>query len=194
MFGDAIISFFSSFGGAGMVSALFFIFIIDSMFFPTLPEFFLLVIYSTNPTFSWGITLIFVALLSIFFGNTLLYLTVEKFGLPSFIKKFMKKYSNVMIARDEKMLLINRIAPVLPYTGAFISVNNWDYKKSILYILAGGIAKFSLLIFLSGFFYTLFEKGLAQKATFWLIIVTIILGLILSYIRKREIYGKRVKE
>jgi len=194
MFGDAIISFFSSFGEVGMISALFCIFIIDSMFFPTLPEFFLLVIYSTNPSFNWGIILICVASLSIFFGNTFLYLIVEKFGLPSFIKKAMKKYSNVMIAKDEKMLLINRIAPVLPYTGAFISVNKWDYKKSILYILVGGIVKFSLLIFLSGFFYTLFEKGLAQKATFYLIVVTIIVGLILSYIRKREIYRQRIKE
>lgn len=194
MFGDAIISFFSGFGEMGMLLSLFCIFIIDSMLFPTLPEFFLLVIYSTNPDFGWGSILIFIALLSIFCGNTLLYLIVERFGLPSFIKKFVKKYSNIMITSDEKMLLINRIAPVLPYTGAFISINKWNYKKSIFYILAGGLIKFFVLISLSGFFYALFEKGLAQKATFCLIIVTIIAGLILSYIRKREIHGKWVEK
>lgn len=194
MLGDAIISFFSGFGEVGMLLSLFCIFIIDSMLFPTLPEFFLLVIYSTNPDFGWGAILIFIALLSIFCGNTLLYLIVEKFGLPAFIKKFMKKYSGIMVRRDEKMLLINRVAPVLPYTGAFISINKWDYKKSIFYILAGGLAKFFVLILLSGFFYALFEKGLAQKATFCLIIITIIVGLVLSYIRKREIYGKWIKK
>jgi len=193
MLGDAIIAFFSNFGYIGMLIALFCIFIIDSMFFPMVPEFFLLVIYSTNPSFEWGVVLILIAAIAIFSGNTLLYIIVKKFGLPHFIQKLMKKYSGMMIAQDEKMLLINRIAPVLPYTGAFIAVNNWSYKKSIAYILAGGIAKFSFLVMLSGFFYTIFEKGIAQKATFCLIIITIALGIFLSYIRKRKIYGKGVK-
>jgi len=193
MLGDTIISFFSNFGYEGMLLALFFIFIIDSMFFPMVPEFFLLVIYSTSPSFKWGIALILIAAIAIFFGNTLLYIIVKKFGMPYFIEKLMKKYSSMMVTQDEKMLLINRIAPVLPYTGAFIAVNEWSYKKSIVYILAGGIAKFSFLVMLSGFFYALFEKGVAQKATFCLIIITIALGIVLSYIRKRKIYRKGVK-
>ena len=186
MLGNQIINFFNSFGWSGMLLSIFFIFAIDSTLFPMLPEFFLLVIYSTNPTFEWGLTLILISLLAVFFGNTSLYIIVKKFGMPSFIARLMKKYSGIMVAEDEKMLLINRIAPVLPYTGAFIAVNKWNYKKSILYILAGGLAKFSVLIALSSFFYSLFKRGTAQRATYILILITIVLGIILSYIRKKR--------
>ncbi len=193
MLGDAIISFFNGFGAGGMLAALLIIFLIDSMLFPMVPEFFLLVIYSTNPTVEWGITLIAISALSIFIGNSLLYIIVKKIGMPHFIQKLMKKYSQMMVAQDEKMLLINRIAPVLPYTGAFIAVNDWSYRKSIFYILAGGITKFSVLIALSATFYTLFERGIAQRATFILIIITVAAGIILSYVRKRKIDRKREK-
>jgi len=186
MLGNQIINFFNSFGLEGMLLSIFFIFAIDSTLFPMLPEFFLLVIYSAHPTFEWGIILILISLLAIFFGNTVLYIIVKKFGMPSFIAKLMKKYSGIMVAEDEKMLLINRIAPVLPYTGAFIAINKWNYKKSILYILVGGLAKFSVLIALSSFFYSLFKRGIAQRATYILILITIISGIILSYIRKKK--------
>lgn len=193
MLGDAIISFFAGFGTGGMLLALFLIFIIDSMLFPMVPEFFLLVIYSTNPSAEWGIILIATAAFSIFIGNSLLYFIVKKLGMPHFIRRLMRGYSEMMVTQDEKMLLINRIAPVLPYTGAFIAVNEWSYRKSIFYIVIGGVAKFSVLIALSATFYRLFERGIAQKATFILIVVTIAVGMILSYMRKRKIDGKRGK-
>lgn len=191
MLGDEIIAFFNAFGEMGMLAALSLIFVVDAMLFPALPEFFLLVIYSTHPSLQWGGVLILIALLSIFFGNSMLYIIVKKLGMPPFLQNLMNKYSSMMILQDEKMLLVNRIAPVLPYTGAFIAVNNWDYKKSIFYILAGGMLKFSVLVALSATFYSLFEKGVAQKATFTLIILTILVGIILSYIRKRKIYRER---
>ena len=191
MLGDEIIAFFNAFGDMGMIVAMFSIFMIDAMFFPVLPEFFLLVIYSTHPSIQWGGILILTAALSIFFGNSMLYIIVKKLGMPPFLQNLMNKYSSIMILQDEKMLLVNRIAPVLPYTGAFIAVNKWDYKKSMLYILTGGVLKFSVLVILSATFYSIFEKGIAQKATFILIILTIIVGVVLSYIRKRKIYTKR---
>ncbi|HHO57311.1 MAG TPA: hypothetical protein ENJ70_02020 [Thermoplasmatales archaeon] len=193
MLGDEIIAFFNGFGDAGMMAALFIIFVIDAMLFPALPELFLLVIYSTHPSIAWGVVLIMIAAFSIFFGNTMLYFAVKKFGMPEFIQKIMSKYSSMMILQDERMLLINRIAPVLPYTGAFIAVNNWDYRKSIIYVVIGGVVKFSILIALSAFFYSMFEKGVAQRATFLLIIITIATGFILSYMRKRKIYREGEK-
>ncbi len=183
MLGDAIINFFADFGIIGELFSLFIIYFIDSTLFPTLPEFFLLVIYSTNPCLGWGIVLILVSLASTFVGNSIIYGIAKKYEIP-FIKKIMEKYSNILISKNEKMLLINRIAPVLPYAGAFIAVNKWDYRKSMFYIIIGGAIKFSILIALSATFYSLFERGLAQKATFYLIIATIILGFILSYFRK----------
>jgi len=190
MLGDKIIAFFSGFGDAGMLIALFVIFLTDAMLFPALPEFFLLAIYSVHPSVSWGLLLIALSALSIFLGNSILYLIVKKAGMPEFIERLMGKYSSMMVFQDERMLLINRIAPVLPYTGAFIAVNRWDYKKSIFYIVAGGLVKYSLLVALSASFYSLFKKGVAQQATFLLIIMTIVAGFILSYVRKRKIYGE----
>jgi len=188
MIGDEIINFFGGFGAVGMLLALYTIFLIDSMIFPALPDFFLLVIYSTNPhNTMWGIILLIIAVFASFSGNSILYFIVKKYSPPHFIKNLMVKYSNILIIKDEKILLINRIAPVLPYTGAFIAVNNWDYRKAITYIVFGAILKFGFLLLLSGIFYQLFEKGVAEKATFLLITITISISIIASYIEKRRL-------
>ncbi|MEA2054452.1 MAG: hypothetical protein U9O96_04975 [Candidatus Thermoplasmatota archaeon] len=193
MIGDAIINFFSNFGVIGMVLALYVIFLIDSMIFPALPDFFLLVIYSTNPqNFLWGFVILIIAVFASFSGNSILYLIVKKYSPPHFIKNLMKKYSEMLIVKDERILLINRIAPVLPYTGAFIAINDWNYKKSIAYIVAGAIIKFGFLLLLSGTFYALFEKGVAQNATFILIIATIVISLIASHLEKGKLAKPKI--
>lgn len=192
MIGDTLINFFSSFGIIGMLLALYLIFLIDSMIFPALPDFFILIIYSANPDFGWGIILLFIAVLASFSGNTLLYLLVKKISIPKWIKKLMRKYSKILIMSDERILLLNRIAPVLPYTGAFIAINNWDYKKAISYIVVGGFAKFGCLLLLSGTFHALFEEGVAQNATLALIVVVIVISFILSYIKKKKMGISRI--
>ena len=103
----------------------------------------------------------------------------------------MKKYTDFLITGDEKILFINNIAPVLPYSGAFIAINKWNYKKSMIYLELGAALKFSILLTLSNTFYILFKKGVAQTATFLLIIITISISFLLSYLRKRKIYVKR---
>lgn len=185
MLGDAIVNFFASFGILGSLIALFIIFLIDSMLFPTLPEFFLLVIYLTNPAIDWGIVLVFVSVVSTFIGNSVLYWIAKKYRYQ-WIDKIVKKYSSLLISKDEKILLINRAIPILPYTGIFIAINEWDYKKSMFYIVLGGILKFFFLIALCSFFYELFEKGIAQKATFLLVIITLLIGFFLSYYKRRN--------
>jgi len=187
MIGDAIIDLFSSFGVWGMILALYTIFLVDSMIFPALPDFFLLVIYSTNPGTMWGIELLTIAVLASFSGNSLLYLITKRYTPPGFIKNLMEKYSKMLIIKDERILLVNRIAPVLPYTGAFIAVNNWDYRKSMIYVVVGAVLKFGFLLMLSGTFYNLFERGTAERATYILIIITITAGIIASHVEKRRL-------
>lgn len=188
MIGDEIINFFGGAGGGGMLLALYIIFLIDSMMFPALPDFFLLVIYSTNPgNAAWGAALLGIAVFASFSGNSLLYLIVKKYSPPNFIKKLMKRYSKMLVVKDEKILLINRVAPVLPYTGAFIAINNWDYWKAITYIVVGAAIKFGFLILLSGTFYKLFERGIAEKATFLLIVATLGISAFASYIEKKRL-------
>ena len=188
MIGDVIVDFFSGFGGLGLIIALYLIFLVDSMVFPALPDFFLLMIYATDPhNLPWAFTLFCVAVAGSFSGNTLLYLVVKKASVPGFIARVMQKYSDLLIVNDERILLINRVAPVLPYTGAFIAVNNWRYGLSITYIVAGAAVKFGVLLMLSGTFYRLFKQGVAQNATLALIVVTIAVSLIASYVEKRRL-------
>ncbi len=193
MIGDNLINFFQGFGLAGFIVALFFIFLVDSMIFPSLPELFFLIAFLLNPSFQWGVFLLFIALFGIFCGNTLLYLMAKKARIPNFIKEIMRKYSSMLLLGDERLLFLNNIAPVLPYTGAFMAVNKWNYKKSMLYLQAGAALKFSILLFLSSSFYILFKEGIARKATLVLIFVTIAISFSLSYFRKRKMEGKREK-
>jgi len=171
-----------------LIAALFTIFLIDSMVFPALPDFFLLAIYATNPHNAWwGALLFVVAVTASFAGNSLLYILVKRFSPPALVLRAMRKYAGTLIFADERMLLVNRIAPILPYTGAFIAVNNWDYRRSMVYIILGAIAKFGALLMLSRTFYVLFETGIAQRATFILIISTIIISLLASAYQRRQL-------
>lgn len=166
MIGDEIINFFGGLA-AGDVARPLHNFLIDSMMFPALPDFFLLVIYSTNPgNAAWGAALLGIAVFASFSGNSLLYLIVKKYSPPNFIKKLMKRYSKMLVVKDEKILLINRVAPVLPYTGAFIAVNNWDYWKAITYIVVGAAIKFGFLILLSERFTNSLREELQKKRLF----------------------------
>ena len=36
------------------------------------------------------------------------------------------------------MILINRIAPILPFLGAFIALAGWKLKRSLIYVVVGG--------------------------------------------------------
>jgi len=188
MMGDAVVEALSQFGMVGLIAALFTIFLIDSMIFPVLPDFFLLAIYATNPQdVWWGGLLFVVAVTASFVGNSLLYALVKRFSPPALIQRAMRKYADVLIFADERMLLVNRIAPVLPYTGAFIAVNNWEYRRSMAYVVMGAMAKFGVLLILSRTFYALFEAGVAQSATFMLIISTIIISLLASAYQRRRL-------
>jgi hypothetical protein len=191
MLGDTIIQFFSSLGIVGLMVALYLIFLIDSMIFPALPDFFLLIIFATDPqNVVWGLTLLIIAVSASFSGNTLLYVIVKRFSPPRRLQRAMKKYSEMLIISDERILLVNRIAPVLPYTGAFIVINNWSYRKAMKYIVGGACIKFGVLLLLSGSFFQLFQEGTAQRATFILILVTIGISLIASFIEKKRLRKK----
>ncbi|MCD6222430.1 MAG: hypothetical protein J7K12_01940, partial [Thermoplasmata archaeon] len=126
-------------------------------------------------------------------GNSLLYILAKKARIPNFIKEIMKKYSSMLLLGDERILFLNNIAPVLPYSGAFMAVNEWDYKKSIFYLESGAALKFSILLSLSNSFYIFFSKGMAKKATIVLIFITLAISFTLSYFRKRKIEGRGSK-
>jgi len=188
--GDIITETFQFMGPMGVIVALYFIFLIDGMIFPMLPELFVLIFYLEDPTFSWGFILVITATVGATCGNALLYFIVSRIGMPKFIGKHMKAYTDMLFVSDEKLILVNRIAPVVPFVGAFISVCKWNVKKAISYVAIGGFLKYLVLVALANTFYVLYDTGTARTATLILVISLVGISLVASRIQKRRMQTK----
>lgn len=188
MFGDAIFNFFSGLGPAGMVIALLLIFIVDATIFPALPELFAVIIFLSEPTLTWqwGITVIFIAIVGEVIGNSILYFIVKKARIPKRLEKVMNKYVNFLLVKDEKIILVQRIAPVIPFVGAFIAACKWSYRKSMAYIVSGGLAKYSFLLVLVGAFNVMWTRELATIVTIVMVVIMIVLSVIASFIYRKK--------
>ncbi len=185
-------SLFDWFLDHGMMYALvgiFIILVIDAAVFPALPEVFATLAFLLDPTLGWGIILLITAVAAEFTGNSLLYGLVKKAKLPDFIKKAMKKWTEFIFLKDERIILINRVAPIVPFTGAFIAVCEWNYWKSMSYLLIGGLAKYGALFALIGFLNIQFEAEVAQKFTLISLFIIIGLSFLSSYVYKKRIDG-----
>jgi len=200
-FGDFIVELFQGFGTLGLLLALFFVFLIDGMIFPMLPELFVVIFYlggmeMANPPdpVYWGALLIIIATVGATCGNALLYLIVKKVGLPKFLTKRMKQYASILFVSDERLILVNRIAPVLPFVGAFIATLGWDVRRSLAYVAIGGFLKYCVIVALAGTFVVLFETGTARLASLILVITVIVVSLIASRIQKRRLEDRAKKE
>jgi membrane protein DedA with SNARE-associated domain len=163
------------------------------MFVPTLPELFVMGFYATNPDLEWGLTLLAVVIVAEFCGNGMLFLLVRRFGLPHFLKKPMKKWMGFLMVKDERVILVNRVAPVLPFVGAFIATMKWDVKKSFIYIFVGGAVKYAVLITFVGIFFAAFEAEVARNATISAILAIIIVSFVQSYFASRKLLGPVAK-
>jgi hypothetical protein len=169
-----------------MPIGLFFIFAIDS-FFPTLPQIFALLLFMPNPTIEWGLVILGIVVAGEITGNTLLYALVSSAKVPSFIETTMKNYVHFLIFEDEKIIIVNRFAPVIPFMGAFIATCNWNYKKAMFYTAISGLAYYALLLTFSGISYAYLNRDLANKVTIFLIFFVISLSFISSRIRKKKL-------
>ena len=172
----------------GMIYALigiFIILVIDAAVFPALPEVFATIAFLLNPTLMWGIALLITALLAEFTGNSLLYGLVKRSSLPEFVKRAMNKWTDFIFLKDERIILINRVAPIVPFTGAFMAVCKWNYWMSMFYLMIGGAAKYGALFALIGLFNIQFERGKAQMFTIISLFIIICLSFVSSYLYKR---------
>jgi membrane protein YqaA with SNARE-associated domain len=196
MLGESILDFFSGLGTGGMIIALLVIFIVDATIFPALPELFAVIIFLSAPvlTLEWAIVVIAIALIGEVVGNSILYALARKLKLPRFIEKVMNKYVNFLIIKDEKIILMNRVAPVTPFVGAFMAACNWSYRKSMVYMVLGGAIKYSFLLALVGAFNVMWTRDMATIVTIIMIIIMISISAIASfYYRKKkfEKFGKK---
>lgn len=188
MIGEDIIGVFSSLGDLGMLLALTVIILIDGTGFPTLPEVWMVFIFGANPdSFTWGLIVVLVASFASLGGNFILYSIVKLAKPPRWIKKAMVKYTDFLIVSDERLLLLNRLAPVVPYTGAFMAVCNWNIKKCAIYLITGALAKSSAVVILSWLSYDNLRQELAPWVALAAVVVVMAISILASVIYKRRV-------
>lgn len=187
MIGEDIINVFSSLGDVGMLLALTLIILIDGTGFPTLPEVWMVFIFGANPdSFVWGLTVVVVASFASLGGNFILYTIVKLARPPKRVKRIMQKYTDFLIVSDERLLLLNRLAPVVPYTGAFMAVCNWDIKKCAFYLIVGAFAKSSAVVILSWLSYDNLRQDLAPWVALGAVVIVMATSLVASLIYKKR--------
>jgi len=187
MIGEDIINMFASLGDIGMLLAITVIIWIDGTAFPTLPEVWMVFLYGVHPdSFAWGAAIVITASAASLLGNFTLYSLVKVAKLPKWVQKKMKQYTNFLIVKDEKLLLLNRLAPIVPYTGAFIAVCNWNVKKSALYIFTSALAKFSIIVLISWASFESVKDEIAPFVSLAVVIILLVSSIIASFVYKKR--------
>ena len=111
-------------------------------------------------------------------GNFTIYLLFEKWGwFHKKISKKLKKYVSFLVLKDEKLILLNRIAPALPMCGVFMSACKWNIRKSLFYIFIGGVIKYSVILLLFGVVSMTYREDIAL----WITMITVGVFLVLSF-------------
>ncbi len=192
---DWLSGLFAFLGPAGTLIALFLVFVIDAAVIPALPE--LAVVLSflyrapgTEPL-PWALLLLLMAVGGEVVGNTIMFLwvrdlLVDRGHLPRFVERLMKGWTHMLLVRDERLILLNRVAPVVPFVGAFIAVVGWSFSKSVAYIVIGAAAKYTLLLLLVGYLGVAYDPNTATLITVAAVIVLVVGSLAASLILRRR--------
>lgn len=185
--GDFIYSIFGDYGDIGVALGVFFIFLIDALIFPALPEVFFILGYDYCPTIDYGLLLILLAVAAELIGIFSLYYIVKHVRIPAKVERIVDKYTDFLFVSDEKIFLVNRVAPMIPFAGAFIAiVDKWDPKKCAFYIVIGCVLKYGAILMATSFFYEFFGGDTALKVTILFVIVVIALSFVASYFKKKK--------
>ena len=190
MIGADILDLFADLGDLGMLLAITLIIWLDGTAFPTVPEIWLVMIFGahTDPSLGWGVALVVVATLAGVAGNLTLYSLVKIARLPNWIQKKMRQYTQFLIVKDERLIILNRFAPIVPYTGAFVAACGWNLRKSVLYMFVSGFAKSAAIVMISWLSY----DSLGREVAFWVsagVVAIIVTASIISSL----IYRRRAR-
>ncbi len=192
---DWLSGLFGFLGLVGTLVALLLVFVIDAAIIPTLPELAIVLSYlyrgpGVDPLL-WALLLLGMALAGEVIGNTLMFLWVRKLvvdrgHLPRVVARAMRGWTRFLLIRDERIILVNRLAPVVPFVGAFIAVVGWSYPKSMLYIIVGSVAKYSVLLVLVGYLGLIYDPNTATLVTVLAILALIAISVGASYLLRRR--------
>lgn len=190
----------ASLGPVGLLAAMFLIFLLDAAIFPALPEVFIVAFYfELVGPFLWtppnaAIALLGLALAGDLCGNAGLYALVRYFHrrgrFPARLERIMRKWTSILLVKDEKIILVNRIAPAVPLTGAFIAVLGWNLRKALAYVLVGGAAKYTLLLAMAVFLGVAFAPDTARLVTWSAVLVLVVASLAAGQYRKRKMEAR----
>ncbi len=144
---------------------------------------------------TWAVAILVMAVLGEIAGNGSIYLIVsrllvQKKRMPRLIDRAVKAWSQFLFVRGERVILVNRFAPAVPFLGVFIAVCNWRVKRSFLYIVVGSLVKYSLLLALVAWLSVEYDPQLAQWLTLAAVIVIVALSVGAAIIRRKRILGK----
>jgi len=184
--GEWIYGVFGSNGEWGILLCIFLIFLIDALVFPTLPELFFVLSFMYRPELSFGIELLGVVIIAEIIGVAALYLVVGCIKVPKRVEKLVNRYIGFLILGDERLILLNRVAPMIPFCGAFVRIAGWDIRKSLAYVVIGCVAKYGLIMLMSDFFFGYFGSDDAQLFTIIFVFAVIIASFVFSFIYKKK--------
>lgn len=190
--GQTIYDIFGANGEWGLVFCIFLIFLLDAILIPTLPELFFVLAFIGGANYGhpllFGVELLIAAVLAEQIGIFSLYLVVKKYNdrIPKKIQSALDKYTQFLVVSDEKLLLLNRVAPMLPFAGAFVAILDWSVPKSSFYIALGCVLKFGFIMLLSNFFYNFFQSEESQIFTIVMILAVIAVSIVLSFVVKKR--------
>ena len=178
---------FGPYGYVGVIIFVFLVFYIDSVIFPTLPEIFFIMGFMYHPTAPWALVILATAIVSEIAGVLTIYAIVEYVHVPKKIRWAVNKYAEFLIVSDERAILINRFAPLIPFTGAFISIiDSWKISRGLFYLVIGCVLKYGLILLFANFFYAYFQGPEADWITIGFVIAVMIISLIATYYRKKK--------
>jgi len=170
-----------------LLFGVFLIFYLDAMVLTILPEVLILFFFAsrpeTVPIFTWMVVLLFMAIIGDVGGNYTVYLLFKKVKrYHNLVHDMLRKYVGMLVLKDEKLILLNRVAPALPMCGAFMAACNWNVKRSLFYIFAGGAVKYSVILFLFGFLDWIYPTDTA----FWITFISVGVFLVISFFLGRR--------
>ena len=188
--GQIIYDLFGDNGDLGVLLCIFLIFLLDALLVPTLPELFFILGFMAgaehNTPIVFGCELLLMAILAELVGILSLYYVVKHIRIPKKIEKLVDTYTKFLVMGDERLLLLNRIAPMIPFAGAFIAIAKWDLKKSMFYIVLGCVLKYGIIMLLSNMFLDFFNSDQAQLFMIIMIVVVIAVSMIMSFVIKKR--------
>lgn len=188
--GQSIYDLFGGNGDLGILLCIFLIFLLDALLVPTLPELFFILGFMAgaehNVPIVFGCELLAAAVLAELAGIFSLYYVVKHIRIPKKIEKLVDTYTGFLVMGDERLLLLNRVAPMIPFAGAFIAIAGWDTKKSAFYITVGCVLKYGVIMLLGNAMLGFFSSDRAEIFMIIMIFAVIGISMFLSFVVKKR--------